>query len=200
MPGWVRALSSPSLKKYASFTASTLRFFPNGGIPRSLPSRDFTPCARMMPVTHSFARNANAWGTRLLPPGSNAPGSREGHASRSANSSSLWGREQDSSLAETRRPASSLYSCSVDSRAAFPADQIPFRVSQPRHSLGPAHVLCEHLPPPNRRITLQSQTEELTPSRKKSPYVARSLLANYGMEFLRSTDAKMRGRSPGAFA
>jgi len=54
--------------------------------------------------------------------------------------------------------------------------------------------------PPNRRITLQSQTEELTPSRKKSPYVARSLLANYGMEFLRSTDAKMRGRSPGAFA
>ena len=36
---------------------------------------------------------------RLLPRGSNAPRSREGHASRSANSSSLWGREQDSSLA-----------------------------------------------------------------------------------------------------
>jgi hypothetical protein len=43
---------------------------------------------------------------------------REGHASGSAYSSPLWNRKQDSIPAETRRPAPSVCSGSVESRAA----------------------------------------------------------------------------------
>jgi hypothetical protein len=55
----------------------------------------------------------------LLPRGPDSSGTREGHASGSAYSSSpLWNRKQDSMPGETRRPAPSVCSGSVDSRAA----------------------------------------------------------------------------------
>src|SRR5206468_12008363 len=101
----------------------------------------------------------------LLPRGSNAPRSREGHSSRSTNSNSR-GCQQDSILAETRRPASLLYSCSVDSRAVFPVDQIPFRVPQPRHSLCPAHILCEHFRLPTNHLAIPNRRPY---ARRKKP-------------------------------
>jgi putative transposase len=51
--------------------------------------------------------------------GPDSSGTREGHASRAAYSSPLWGRKQGSIPGETRRPAPSVCGSSVDSKLFF---------------------------------------------------------------------------------
>ena len=79
-------------------------------------------------------------------------------------SSSLWGREQDSVLAETRRPASSLCGGSVDLRAVsnqtfsscIAAEAQTFPLSSP------------HATSDSRRVSLQFQTGEVSLNRSNA--------------------------------